>query len=113
MAGHDPITAVAGGRGAETPVRLCFRARGVTRVYNSGPAEVQALRGVDLDLPEGEMVVVLGASGSGKSTFLNILGGLDTPTGGEVLFRGADISRSDQHQLTEYCRRHVGSIYRR
>ncbi len=91
--------------------RLCFRAREVTKVYGSGPAAVQALRGVDLDLPDGEMVVVLGASGSGKSTFLNILGGLDTPTTGEVLFRGEDISRADQHQLTEYRRRHVGFVF--
>ena len=90
---------------------LCFRARGVTRVYNPGPAAVHALRGVDLDLPAGEMVVVLGASGSGKSTFLNILGGLDTPTSGEVLFRGENISRADQHQLTEYRRRHVGFVF--
>lgn len=90
---------------------LCFRARAVTKVYGSGPATVQALRGVDLDLPEGELVVVLGASGSGKSTFLNILGGLDTPTSGEVLFRGQDISRADQRQLTEYRRRHVGFVF--
>lgn len=91
--------------------RLCFRARSVTKVYGSGQATVQALRGVDLDLPDGEMVVVLGASGSGKSTFLNILGGLDTPTSGEVLFRGEDISRADQRQLTEYRRRHVGFVF--
>jgi putative ABC transport system ATP-binding protein len=91
--------------------RLCFRARGVTRVYGAGEAAVQALRGVDLDLPEGEMVVVLGASGSGKSTFLNILGGLDRPSGGEVLFRGRDISRSNDRQLTEYRRRHVGFVF--
>ena len=89
----------------------CFSAREVTKVYGSGPAAVQALRGVDLDLPDGEMVVVLGASGSGKSTFLNILGGLDTPTSGQVLFRGEDLSRADQRQLTEYRRRHVGFVF--
>lgn len=93
------------------PSGLCFRARAVTKVYGSGPATVQALRGVDLDLPEGELVVVLGASGSGKSTFLNILGGLDTPTSGEVLFRGQDISPADQRQLTEYRRLHVGFVF--
>ncbi|MDO9586995.1 MAG: ABC transporter ATP-binding protein [Brevundimonas sp.] len=72
---------------------------------------MHALRGVDLDLPDGEMVVVLGASGSGKSTFLNILGGLDTPTSGQVLFRGEDISQADQRQLTDYRRRHVGFVF--
>ncbi len=96
---------------AEPSSRLCFRARGVAKVYGTGPATVHALRGVDLDLPDGEMVVVLGASGSGKSTFLNILGGLDTPTSGEILFRGEDISRADERQLTEYRRRHVGFVF--
>ena len=80
-------------------------------MFGSGEAAVQALRGVDLDLPEGEMVVVLGASGSGKSTFLNILGGLDAPTSGEVLFRGEDISRADERRLTEYRRQHVGFVF--
>ena len=56
-------------------------------------------------------VSVIGIDGSGKSTFLNILGGLDTPTGGEVLFRGQDISRATQRQLTEYRRRHVGFVF--
>jgi putative ABC transport system ATP-binding protein len=105
------MTAAAVEPASVSSPRLCFRARAVTKVYGSGPAAVHALRGVDLDLPEGEMVVVLGASGSGKSTFLNILGGLDTPTSGEVLFRGEDISRADQRQLTEYRRRHVGFVF--
>lgn len=59
-----------------------FTARGLTKVYPSGEAEIRALDGVDLDLYRGELIVLLGASGSGKSTLLNILGGLDTPTGG-------------------------------
>ena len=61
-----------------------FRARGLTKVYRMGDVEVQALRSVDLDLYEGEFVVLLGPSGSGKSTLLNILGGLDVPTEGTV-----------------------------
>ena len=98
--------------GEVPPLRpLCFRTRAVTRVYGSGPTAVQALRGVDLDLPEGEMVVILGASGSGKSTFLNILGGLDTPTSGEIMFRGEDISRAGERELTEYRRRQVGFVF--
>ena len=59
--------------------RVAFRVRGLTKVYGSGEAAVQALRGVDLDLHEGELIVLLGPSGSGKSTLLNILGALDRP----------------------------------
>ena len=83
----------------------------MTRVVGTGTAAVRALRGVDLDLPSGEMVVILGASGSGKSSFLNILGGLDTPTSGEVRFRGQDIAHADQRRLTDYRRRHVGFVF--
>ncbi|MGY6533255.1 ABC transporter ATP-binding protein [Glycocaulis sp.] len=90
---------------------ICFSTRGVTKVYGSGPAAVHALRGVDIDLPEGEMVVVLGASGSGKSTFLNIIGGLDTATEGQVVFRGQDISKANQRELTRYRRQHVGFVF--
>ncbi|MFN3514461.1 MAG: ABC transporter ATP-binding protein [Phenylobacterium sp.] len=90
---------------------LCFATRGLTKVYGSGPAAVHALRGVDIDLPDGEMVVVLGASGSGKSTFLNILGGLDAATSGEVSFRGQDIAGATERELTEYRRRHVGFVF--
>jgi putative ABC transport system ATP-binding protein len=61
---------------------LVFEARGLTKRYHMGDVDVLALRGVDLDLREGELVVLLGPSGSGKSTLLNILGGLDVPSGG-------------------------------
>jgi len=70
---------------AETaPFDTVFRATGLTKSYAMGTSVVHALRGVDLTLERGEFVVLLGPSGSGKSTLLNILGGLDTPTGGEV-----------------------------
>lgn len=89
----------------------CFEIRGLRRVYGAGSAAVHALRGIDIDLPKGELVVILGASGSGKSTFLNIIGGLDRPTEGTVLFRGQDISRATDRTLTEYRRRHVGFVF--
>jgi len=88
-----------------------FRARGLTKVYRTGLVEVQALRGVDLDLYEGEMVVLLGPSGSGKSTLLNILGGLDTPTSGEVAFRGTVLGTLDDRAMTAYRRRYIGFVF--
>lgn len=84
---------------------------GLTKTYHMGEVVVHALRGVDLELREGEFVVLLGASGSGKSTLLNILGGLDTPTDGTVRYRGEDLSRYTDAQLTRYRRNHVGFIF--
>ena len=62
-----------------------FIARGISKIYQMGAVKVHALTSVDLELYDGELVVLLGASGSGKSTLLNILGGLDAPTAGEVV----------------------------
>jgi putative ABC transport system ATP-binding protein len=76
-----------------------------------GDVEVMALRGVDLDLFEGELVVLLGASGSGKSTLLNILGGLDVGTTGKVSYRDMDLSAADEDELTIYRRRHIGFVF--
>lgn len=90
---------------------VAFRVRGLTKLYPMGESVVQALRGVDVDLHEGELVVLLGPSGSGKSTFLNILGGLDRATAGQVRFRGIDLDRADDRQLTQYRRDHVGFIF--
>jgi putative ABC transport system ATP-binding protein len=91
-----------------TPV---FVARGITKIYRMGEVEVHALRGVDLDVDAGELIVLLGASGSGKSTLLNILGGLDTPTSGEVRFEDHDLSRSGEQALTRFRREHVGFVF--
>src|SRR5262245_38360197 len=88
-----------------------FQARALTKVYKMGEVEVHALRGVDLDLYEGEFVVLLGPSGSGKSTLLNILGGLDVPTGGTVRYRDQDLSTADDDALTRYRRQHVGFVF--
>ncbi len=86
-------------------------ARGLVKVYRMGEVDVQALRGVDLDLFEGELVVLLGASGSGKSTLLNILGGLDTPTEGTVRYRGEELGARGEAALTRYRRDHVGFVF--
>jgi putative ABC transport system ATP-binding protein len=88
-----------------------FETRGVTKVYRMGDVEVHALRGVDLELFEGEFVVLLGASGSGKSTLLNILGGLDVPTAGVVRYRDHELTAADDAGLTHYRRDHVGFVF--
>jgi putative ABC transport system ATP-binding protein len=86
-------------------------ARNITKVYKSGDVELHALRGVDFSLYEGELVVLLGPSGSGKSTLLNILGGLDTPTAGEVRFRDHDLTAAGETALTGFRRDHVGFVF--
>ena len=91
-----------------TPV---FVARHLTKTYQMGEVTISALRGVDLEIYEGEVVVLLGASGSGKSTLLNILGGLDTATSGEVWWRDQDLVRASEQELTRYRRQHVGFVF--
>jgi putative ABC transport system ATP-binding protein len=76
-----------------------------------GELQVPALRGVDLDLYTGELVVILGPSGSGKSILLNILGGLDTATSGRVTFADHDVTAADERELTRYRREHVGFVF--
>lgn len=90
---------------------IVFTARGLTKVYDMGDVKVHALRGVDLDLYQGEFVVLLGASGSGKSTLLNILGGLDTATQGQVNYCQTDLTHASEEQLTQYRRHHVGFVF--
>jgi len=86
-------------------------AQALVKRYRMGEIDVVALRGVDVELCEGEMVVMLGASGSGKSTLLNILGGLDVCTTGRVLYRGLDVTAAGEDALTLYRRRHVGFVF--
>lgn len=93
------------------PQDTVFMTRALTKVYEMGAVQVHALRGVDLDLFSGELVVLLGPSGSGKSTLLNILGGLDTATAGQVTYRGRDLTRATEKELTEYRRFHVGFVF--
>jgi putative ABC transport system ATP-binding protein len=96
---------------ADDPTTIVFETRGLTKVYHMGEVSVHALRGVDVQFYEGELVVLLGRSGSGKSTLLNILGGLDLPSGGEVIYRGRHMARFNEHELTQYRRQHVGFVF--
>jgi len=95
--------------------RPVFQVNQITKTYQMGEVSVHALRGVSLELFQGELSVLLGASGSGKSTLLNILGGLDTPTQGQVLYQGKelslDLSQATEAQLTDYRRFHVGFVF--
>ena len=86
-------------------------AHDVSKVYQMGDVEVHALRGVDVSLYEGELMVLLGPSGSGKSTLLNILGALDVPTSGRVLYRGEDIAGAGERELTNFRRENVGFVF--
>jgi putative ABC transport system ATP-binding protein len=88
-----------------------YHVRDLARVYGEGTAAVTALAGVDFDLFSGELIVLLGASGSGKSTLLNQLGGLDSPTHGTLLYRGANLAQFDEAALTNFRRDAVGFVF--
>ncbi|MBO8180012.1 MAG: ABC transporter ATP-binding protein [Archaeoglobus sp.] len=85
--------------------------RGVWKTYVMGKVEVNALRGVDLQVERGEFVVVLSPSGCGKTTMLNIISGIDRPTKGRVIFDSRDITDYDDDALTMHRRRNVGFIF--
>ncbi len=91
--------------------RISFDLRQLTKVYGTGAGEVRALRGVDLQVRQGEMLVLLGPSGSGKSTLLNILGGLDRATSGTVLVHDSNLIAFTDRELTEYRRTSVGFVF--
>ncbi len=84
---------------------------GVKKSYQMGEVEVKALREATFDIEDGEFVVILGPSGSGKSTLLNIIGGMDTPSTGEVVFFGENISTYNEKALTMYRRHQVGFVF--
>jgi putative ABC transport system ATP-binding protein len=90
---------------------LLIQLRGVTKRYGSGVAELMALKGIDLDIHAGEFVAIMGPSGSGKSTAMNILGCLDTPTGGQYLFKGAHVETLSRDQRARLRRRFLGFVF--
>jgi putative ABC transport system ATP-binding protein len=85
--------------------------RGIRKVYSMGRVEVEALRGIDLDIGGNEYVAVVGPSGSGKSTLMNILGCLDTPSSGEYELSGEAVAGLDRNRLAEIRNRHVGFVF--
>ncbi len=106
--GNDSLQSPAFGQEACATV---FSLRSVRKTYGTGEVSVRALDGVDLDLYEGEFVVLLGASGGGKSTLLNILGGLDTASAGSVRWYGREMRSADESELTWFRRRHIGFVF--
>ncbi|WP_085219373.1 ABC transporter ATP-binding protein [Allosphingosinicella indica] len=88
-----------------------IRLKGVTKTYGTGATAFQALKGVDLDVAQGEFLAVMGPSGSGKSTAMNILGCLDVPTGGNYLFRGVPVETLDRDQRALLRRKYLGFVF--
>ena len=88
-----------------------IRVRGLSKTYRTGDVEVRALSDVDFEANAGEFIVILGPSGSGKSTFLNIVGGLDTPSSGDAWFLDHQLTGASEGELTRYRRDHVGFVF--
>lgn len=85
--------------------------KNVSKIYKTGEIEIRALDDISFSIEKGEFVVVLGASGAGKTTVLNILGGMDTSSMGEIIVDGKDISKYNAKQLCEYRRNDIGFVF--
>lgn len=85
--------------------------RNITKFYGSGESRFQVLKGISLQIEDGNLVVILGASGSGKSTFLNIISGLERPDGGSIFYDGTEITALSESALTAFRRENVGFIF--
>jgi putative ABC transport system ATP-binding protein len=94
-------------------MKKILQTENLTKVYKIGKVEVPALRGVTLEIEEGEFVGIMGPSGCGKSTLLHILGGLLSPTGGKILIDGEDLSSVSDAQRTDIRRRKIGFVFQR
>lgn len=94
-----------------TQTRILLRAERLTKIYTDGPEPVEVLRDLELSIAEGEMVAIVGASGSGKSTLLHLLGGLDRPTSGRVLFEEFDIFSGGEVDLARFRQQTIGFVF--
>ena len=94
-----------------TVAQPLIRLRGVTKVYGEGALAFQALKGVDLDIAQGDFVAIMGPSGSGKSTAMNTLGCLDRPTTGEYLFQGVHVESLSRDERARLRRRYFGFVF--
>jgi putative ABC transport system ATP-binding protein len=105
MDGSGPATTPPGANAA------AMRLHGVEKTYGQGEVAVHALRGIDLEIPSGQLVVILGPSGSGKTTLLNLVGGIETATAGRIEVDGRDLTGLDDRALTAYRRDEVGFVF--
>jgi putative ABC transport system ATP-binding protein len=96
---------------SSSPAEPLIELRDVTKIYGAGDAEVRALSGVSFSIARGELVAVIGASGSGKSTCMNVVGCLDRPSAGSYLFRGVEVTELDLDQLALLRRHYIGFIF--
>ena len=85
--------------------------RSITKTYQRGPEQVKVLHGIDLDIEKGDFVALMGPSGSGKTTLLNLIGGLDSPSGGEITIEGERIDQMSGGQLSTWRSHHVGFVF--
>jgi putative ABC transport system ATP-binding protein len=88
-----------------------LEARGLTKIIDTGTHRVEILRGVDFEVPSGQFVAIMGASGSGKSTLLGLLAGLDTPTAGQIIVDGTDITGLSEDKLAMVRGRKIGFVF--
>jgi putative ABC transport system ATP-binding protein len=94
-------------------MRIILRAENLSKVYRVGSVDVPALRGVSLDVEEGEFVAIMGPSGCGKSTLLHLLGGLLTPTSGRIIIDDEDLTAATDARRTDIRRRKIGFVFQR
>ena len=94
-------------------MRTILKAENLEKVYQVGKVDVPALRGVSLDIQEGEFVAIMGPSGCGKSTLLHLIGGLLTPTRGRIMIEGEDMTAASDAKRTDIRRRKIGFVFQR
>src|SRR5436309_8638617 len=94
-------------------MKTLLETAGLRKVYTAGKIQIEALRGVDLRIREGELVAIMGPSGCGKSTLMHVLGAMTKPTEGQVLIDGRDISTMNDAQLTEIRRKKIGFVFQK
>jgi len=92
----------------DTPL---IRLQDVYKIYTMGETKVRALNGVSLDIPDGEMIAIMGSSGSGKSTLMNVLGALDKPTKGQYWLAGEDVSKLSDNELARIRNKRIGFVF--
>src|SRR4051812_32188863 len=107
-------TIAAGNAGTRLEAgELILEARQLRKVYGDAGSQITILDGVNLEISAGEMIAIVGPSGTGKSTFLHLLGALDTPTGGAVYFNGSELESGKDEAVAEYRNRRIGFVWQR